>query len=67
MIIFCFLTYDNIITYKYWNKFFENVDKRQLLTINNAQNTFFVCLLYCAEQHLSISFYAIQHNYFTTT
>lgn len=27
MIIFCFLTYNNIITYKYWNKFFENVDK----------------------------------------
>lgn len=26
-IAFCFLTYDNIIKYDIWNKFFENVDK----------------------------------------
>lgn len=38
MIIFCFLTYDNIITYKYWNKFFENVDEYKYQVFIHPKN-----------------------------
>ena len=38
MIIFCFLTYDNIITYKYWNKFFENVDESKYEVFIHPKN-----------------------------
>ena len=38
MIIFCFLTYDNIITYNYWNKFFENVDKSKYEVFIHPKN-----------------------------
>ena len=38
MIVFCFLTYDNIITYNYWNKFFENVDESKYEVFIHPKN-----------------------------
>ena len=38
MIIFCFLTYGNIVTYKYWNRFFENIDKSKYQVFIHPKN-----------------------------
>lgn len=41
MIAFCFLTYDNIIRYDIWNKFFENIDKNKYcVMIHNKYNKY---------------------------
>ena len=38
MIIFCFLTYNNIVTYRYWNKFFENINKSKYQVYIHPKN-----------------------------
>jgi hypothetical protein len=47
MIGFCFLTYDNIIRYDIWNKFFENIDQtKYCVMIHNKYNKYDYSLYY---------------------